>query len=152
MEVFRFMSKLEFAKFMNGELLKNTTDHSNGNKTNSKGFCFLNLKEQKPEEAIHFLSGVVDLDYCVKFRTSKELEQTYGIYADSSHDKELFEKGIELVDILDLLLEMIDGGNNMPKVKINEYCIEEYSNKDFELIGYTKPILSFDDIEWEWNK
>ena len=57
MEVFRFMSKLEFAKFMNGELLKNTTDHSNGSKTNSKGFCFLNLKEQKPEEAIHFLTG-----------------------------------------------------------------------------------------------
>lgn len=57
MEVFRFMSKLEFAKFMNGEVLKNTTDHSNGSKTNSKGFCFLNLKEQKPEEAIHFLTG-----------------------------------------------------------------------------------------------
>ena len=148
MEVFRFMSKLEFAKFMNGELLKNTTDHSNGNKTNSKGFCFLNLEEHKPEEAIHFLSGLVDLDYCVKFRTNQKLKKTYGIYADSSKDKELLEKGIELEDIFDLLF-----GNSRPEpVKIDEYCTEEYSNKDFELIGYTKPILSFDDIEWEWNK
>lgn len=152
MEVFRFMSKLEFAKFMNGEVLKNNTDHSNGSKTDSKGFCFLNLEEHKPEEAIHFLLGLVNLDYCVKFRTSKELNKTYGIYADSSHDKELFEKGIKLEDILDLLFKMASGGKDIPQVKINEYCTEEYSNKDFELIGYTKPVLSFDDIEWEWNK
>ncbi len=152
MEVFRFMSKFEFAKFMNGEVLKNNTDHSNFSKTDSKGFCFLNLEEHKPEDAIHFLSGLVNLDYCVKFRTNKELKKTYGIYADSSKDKELLEKGIELEDILDLLFKMASGGKDIPQVKINEYCTEEYSNNDFELIGYTdKPNLSFD-TEWEWNK
>lgn len=152
MEVFRFMSKLEFTKFMNGEVLKNTTDHSNGNKTNSKGFCFLNLEEHKPEEAIHFLSGLVNLDYCVKFRTNKELNKTYGIYADSSQDKKILENGIKLDDIFELLLEVINGGKNIQQVKIDEYCTEKYSNQYFELIGYTEPILLFNDPKWSWKK
>ena len=79
MEVFRFMSKEEFKKYMNGEELVNKKEHRA--KTNSKGFCFLDLKDFTPEEAIHFLSGIVSFDVCAVFETNTKLNKTYGVYA-----------------------------------------------------------------------
>ena len=67
MELFRFMSNEEFKKLKNGEILYNDTIHIG--RTNSVGFCFLNLNEYKPEDAIHFLSGIVNAEVCVKIRT-----------------------------------------------------------------------------------
>ena len=43
MELFRFMSNEEFKKLKNGEILYNDTIHIG--RTNSVGFCFLNLNE-----------------------------------------------------------------------------------------------------------
>ena len=39
MKIFRFMSRAEFEKYKNNEVLKNDTKHIG--KTNSVGFCFL---------------------------------------------------------------------------------------------------------------
>lgn len=52
MKVFRFMSKLEFEKYKNDITLINNKKHDG--KTNSIGFCFLNIEEFTPEEAMHF--------------------------------------------------------------------------------------------------
>ena len=51
MKVFRFMSKVEFEKYKNNFILKNNKKHDR--KTNSIGFCFLNVEDFTPEEAMH---------------------------------------------------------------------------------------------------
>lgn len=79
MKVFRFMSKVEFEKYRNSFTLKNNKKHEG--RTNSIGFCFLNLEEYKPEEAMHFLSGIATFDVCAVFETNENLNRTYGIYA-----------------------------------------------------------------------
>ena len=77
MEVFRFMSRKEFYKLINGEKLINKTKHEGH--TNSVGFCFMG---GIPEECYEFLSGIVSDEVCVIFETNKELKETYRIYAD----------------------------------------------------------------------
>ena len=71
MKVFRFMSKVEFEKYRNSFTLKNNKKHEG--RTNSIGFCFLNLEEYKPEEAMHFLSGIATFDVCAVFETNENL-------------------------------------------------------------------------------
>ena len=59
----RFCSSEEFEAFARGEVLTNTTEHlACGRCSTAVGFCFFT---QNPDRAIHWLSGLVDLDYCI---------------------------------------------------------------------------------------
>ena len=89
MKVFRFMSMQELEKYKRGEILKNDTIHKG--RTNSVGFCFLDAEEYKPEQAFHFLSGVVCPYICVVFETKTKLNKTYGIYAKPIKNESLID-------------------------------------------------------------
>ena len=121
MKVFRFMSKLEFEKYKNDITLINNKKHDG--KTNSIGFCFLNIEEFTPEEAMHFLSGIATFDVCAVFETEEKLNKTYGIYA-----KPIKSTGNPFEDLLNLF----SGAN--------EYCVTEYSKKTMKLLKYSEEI------------
>ncbi len=132
-KVFRFMSKEEFEKYRNGEILINTAKHIA--KTNSKGFCFLSLKDFTPEEAIHFLSGIVNFEVCAVFETDEILTKSYGIYA-----KPIKDTGNTLKDLMNLFYGFNNG------FTASEYCATEYDNKEMKLLKYSENI-------WEqWRK
>ena len=127
MKIFRFMSKKEFEKYRSGEILENKTIHQG--RTNSIGFCFLNIDDYKPERAMHFLSGIVAFDICAVFETKKKLNKTYGMYA-----KPMKSTGNFAIDLLYMSLHYMDN------FTANEYCTTEYSNKDFKLLKYSENI------------
>ena len=138
MKLFRFMSRKEFKKYINEEELINNQNHhlNHKSKTNSIGFCFLNLDEYKPEEALHFLSGIVDLDICAVFEVNEDkVKETYGIYARQDVNISLF----------DILIGKI------PSFEAKEYCTTKYSNKDFKLLKYAIPEWSNKE-QWNWKK
>lgn len=139
MQVFRFMSREEFRKYYFGETLINTKNHHNefNQRTNSIGFCFLNLEDFKPEEAMHFLTGIVNTQICAIFDTDKKLRQTYGRYHCLNEKPKL--KVFSNYD------EMIKYENAFIAT---EYCTTKYSNKDFKLIRYTAPNWFTD--KWKW--
>lgn len=132
MKVFRFMSKVEFEKYKKGFPLNNNKKHDG--KTNSVGFCFLNLEEYTPEEAMHFLSGVVSFDVCAVFETEEKLNKTYGIYA-----KPIDPSGNLMEDMINLLLGFND------HFTANEYCIASYNKEKFKLLKYSENIWK------QWN-
>ena len=127
MKVFRFMSKLEFEKYKNDITLINNKKHDG--KTNSIGFCFLNIEEFTPEEAMHFLSGIATFDVCAVFETEEKLNKTYGIYA-----KPIKSTGNPFEDLLNLFSGYTDN------FTANEYCITEYSKKTMKLLKYNEEI------------
>ena len=127
MKVFRFMSKLEFEKYKNDITLINNKKHDG--KTNSIGFCFLNIEEFTPEEAMHFLSGIATFDVCAVFETEEKLNKTYGIYA-----KPIKTTGNPFEDLLNLFSGFTDN------FTANEYCITEYSKKTMKLLKYSEEI------------
>ena len=127
MKVFRFMSKLEFEKYKNDITLINNKKHDE--KTNSIGFCFLNIEEFTPEEAMHFLSGIATFDVCAVFETEEKLNKTYGIYA-----KPIKTTGNPFEDLLNLFSGFTDN------FTANEYCITEYSKKTMKLLKYSEEI------------
>ena len=100
-KVFRFMSKREFEKLLAGNILENTVDHCLDSKTDSKGFCFFEEKEQHseqitPEFSFYFMEGIVSSDICVRFETTPDClfkagHGTYGYPFDVSKDWELEE-------------------------------------------------------------
>lgn len=132
MKVFRFMSKLEFEKYKNGITLKNSKKHDG--KTNSIGFCFLDIEEYTPEEAMHFLSGIVTFDVCAVFETEEKLHKTYGIYAEP-----IKSTGNPFEDLLNIFNGFTD------RFTANEYCITEYNQETMYLLKFSEEI-------WEqWN-
>lgn len=126
MLVYRFMSKDEYEKLIRGEKLKNDWVHDGH--TDSIGFCFMPYKEDKPEDAYRYLSGIVSPEVCVVFSTSHPMKKGYGIYADWS-------KG---------------WGAKQEKT---EYSTTEYSLKDFkiEAVCFNFNRAHFFDQEWIWN-
>lgn len=119
------MSIEEFAKFNNGEILHNDRVHNA--KTTSKGFCFFDLKDYRPHEAMHFLSGLVSFDICAVFEVDKsKLKERWGVYA--KHDNATF---------FNLYRKTFHA---------TEYCTTEYSNKDFKLIKFSECIWDQYDI------
>lgn len=132
MQVFRFMSKVEFEKYRNNFTLKNDKKHDG--KTNSVGFCFLNTKDFTPEEAMHFLSGIVTLDVCAVFETEEKLQKTYGVYA-----KPIKSTGNPMEDLMKLLCGFND------RFTANEYCITEYNKETMKLLKYSEEIWK------QWN-
>ena len=138
MKVFRFMSKREFDKYMNGEELVNHTFHETNANTNSVGFCFMKVDDFSPEEASHFLTGVVDPDVCAVFETEADLEETYGVYA-----KPLRKETLE---------ELLKKWGESFKAK--EYCTESYNKDTFHLVEYSTDwwISHVLGKEWRWLK
>lgn len=121
MKVFRFMSIKEFEKFNAGDVLYNNTRHNA--KTSSVGFCFFDLKDYKPHETIHFLSGIVSFDICAVFETDRNnLKERYGKY---------HKPNTMLIPCM------------FPSVfYATEYCTTEYSSKNFKLIKFSENIWS----------
>lgn len=136
MQIFRFMSKYEFEQYRSGKTLINNKNHhlETKRKTNSIGFCFLDIKDYKPEKALHFLSGIVNFDVCAVFETDKKMNKTWGTYA-----KPIKSSGNVLEDIF----RLIEGFNE--EFTSTEYCTSEYNNLDFKLIKYSQNIWQ------QWN-
>lgn len=109
MKIFRFMSKEEFDKLLAGEILVNNKKHDAN--TNSIGFCFM---EGDPEYCYEFLSGIVSDEVCVVFETKKELNKSFGIYADPN-------------------------GFFYDTITQDEYCTEEYNLEDFKMVKMCIP-------------
>ena len=130
MKLFRFMSDEEYNKLTNNEVLFNNTKHTA--RTNSIGFCFMDYEQYKPEDAVHFLSGIVSLDKCVIFETNKELNKTYGEYA-----KPIEFTGNNGIDMINLFRRWED------TFTADEYCTTEYSLKDFKILKIGT--INFDD-------
>ena len=140
MQIFRFMCIEEFRKYYLGETLINTRNHHELNqRTNSVGFCFFDLKDFKAEEAMHFLTGIVNTQICAIFDTDKKLKQTHGRYHSLNEKPKL--KVFSNYD------DMIEYENAFIAT---EYCTKKYSNKDFKLIKYTIP--NWFTNEWKWYK
>lgn len=127
MKIFRFMSKVEFEKYKNNFPLINNKIHEG--KTNSVGFCFFNIEDYTPEEAMHFLSGLVSFEICAVFETEENLSQTYGIYA-----KHTESSGDPRID----LIRALCGCN--PRFTATEYCTTRYEKEKFRLIKYSENI------------
>lgn len=132
MKVFRFMSKEEFEKYNKNLTLKNNKKHDG--KTNSIGFCFLNMEEYMPEEAMHFLSGIATFDVCAVFETEEKMNKTYGVYA-----KPIKSTGNPMEDLMNLFMGFTD------RFTADEYCITEYSKKTMKLLKYSEEIWK------QWN-
>lgn len=113
--------------FKIGEKLYNNTKYKA--KTNSEGFCFINEKDFTPEEAVHFLSGIVSFDICAEFETNEKLKKTYGIYV-----KPIKSEGNFIEDLMKLFFDFYE------EITIDEYCINEYDNKKFKLLKYSEDI------------
>ena len=149
MKVFRFMSKAEFDKFNKGETLKNDKDHSKNNKSQSIGFCFFNLDDVIPEEAMHFLSGIVSFDVCALFEVDEKLlTKSQAYYA-----KEAEWTGNFLDDLLMALSGVIE------RELRDEYCIKEYNNKIFKLEKWAtdcwsqwNPVKNEQSFDWNGGK
>lgn len=141
MKVFRFMSIIEFRLYLSGNILKNEKDHHliNNSRTNSKGFCFMSLKDFKPEEAFHFLTGIICPEICAVFETEKKnLNKCWGRYALPLHN-------MTHEDILKAIMGLND------KFIATEYCTTEYSKSNFKLIKYTIPDW-FNWDNWKWKE
>lgn len=132
MKVFRFMSNEEFEKYNKNITLKNNKKHDG--KTNSVGFCFLNMKEYTPEEAMHFLSGIVAFDVCAVFETKDKMQKTYGVYA-----KPIKSTGNPMEDLLNIFSGFTD------RFTANEYCTTEYNKETMKLLKYSEEIWK------QWN-
>ena len=108
----RFCSKEEYEKYMAGEKLVNNKDHGaerGYHVTTAVGFWFF---VEDPEKAKHWLSGIVDLDYCLTFETSHaNVFLCKGRYADWK-----------------------EGVNPPGRILRTEFCCREYDNKTFKLI------------------
>ena len=59
MLLFRVMSRAEYKKYCAGKKLYQLTDHSDYARSQSQGFCFMDMADVKPQEAFDFLSGIV---------------------------------------------------------------------------------------------
>lgn len=82
MIVHRFMSKQEYLALIDGKVLRNSTDHrrKDRKRTTSVGFCFFT---EDPDQAVHWLSGIADLDYCVTLEVPDGyLIPSWGMYLD----------------------------------------------------------------------
>ena len=105
----RFCSKKEFEAYQRGELLVNVTDHSvkRGSASTSVGFCFF---KEDPEEAKHWLSGIVDFDVCITVELkSTDVFKSKGRYLSPDRRFPIYRR---------------------------EYCTTSYDNSRFKLISY----------------
>lgn len=124
MKLFRFMSKDEFEKLINGEELVNEKEHTGH--TDSIGFCFMSYKEDEDiEYAYEYLSGIVTDDIVVVFETDKNnLNKSWGIYADPY-------------------------GHFFDTITETEYCTTNYNKNTFKILKYGVNINEYGlNIKW----
>ena len=89
MIVHRFMSSLEYQRLMRGDQLRNFDTHI-ACATDSIGFCFF---VEDPFDAIHWLSGIVDCDYCVTMDIpDKMLIKSFATYLNPSTEGRMRKK------------------------------------------------------------
>ena len=123
MIVHRFMSEAEYQSLVKGKMLYNNTNHckSKGQRSSSVGFCFF---IENPDEAVHRLSGIVDLDWCVTMEVDEGfLIQSYGWYVDEGK----WDKS-----------RVLRLGDSVPAIRRREYCRCRYSLVDVQILGATQ--------------
>lgn len=143
------MSEREFDRYQSGELLENDTDHSkNGGHTDSVGFCFF---PEEPDDAIRWLSGIVNDDVCATFDVPDHLvTKSRGTYCDPDKSDNSF--GAVLADIFSHLMgDEMENAVTMDRV---EYCCTEYDREHFRLVTfkYSKRILAEHECMAEWKR
>lgn len=117
MIVHRFMSMREYYALLAGKPLHNDTNHgAAGHKTDSVGFCFF---PEEPDEAIHWLSFIVDADVCVTMEIPDSLLcKSKGRYRDVEKDNgSLFDA--------------------VPMLWRTEYCLTDYSLQSVRILSVT---------------
>jgi len=127
----------------------NDTDHSkSGKHTDSVGFCFF---PEDPDDAIRWLSGIVNDDVCVTFDVPEDkVRVSRGRYID--HDNSDESLGAALSDIFLHLM-----GREMENCETKyrtEYCCTEYDNQTFKLVGYkySDKIITGHKLLAEWER
>lgn len=107
----RFCSEAEYRKLMSGKILRNyiVQGAEAGHASSAIGFCFF---KEDPEEAKHWLSGVVDFDFCLTLEVPEsKVRRCYGRYPN-----------------------WIRPGVRNGSIWREEYCTEEYDNSTFKII------------------
>lgn len=125
-----------------------TIKKDSNRRTNSEGFCFLSLDDYTPEQAMHFLSGIVSFDVCAVFETDAKLKKGYGVYAEP----------IERTgDFIEDMMRLLNGYTKT--FTATEYSINQYSNKNFKLIKYIenvweqwKPLEKQKELMWNYAR
>ena len=114
----RFMSKQEYYALIAGDDLHSGKIHKlTGQHTDSVGFCFF---PEEPDEAIHWLSLIVDADLCVTMEIPDAMvRKSQGRYRDVEKDK-----GSALFD-------------EPPMLWRTEYCLTEYSLQTVRVLNVT---------------
>ena len=128
MIIHRFMSEREYKLLTSGKELYNGTYHRrNGRMSNSRGFCFF-LEE--PDEAVHWLSGIVDLDWCVTLEVPDGWGiKSWGDYLDE--EKTDLSRPMSLEDCL-----------KADRKRRTEICRIRYSKRDVRIISATQKYYS----------
>lgn len=112
----RFCSAREYDSFCRGEELINTTEHGKlrGTASTSVGFCFF---PEDPEDAKHWLSGIVDFDYCITVEVKDdEVNPSRGRYLSGDKTEVMYK---------------------------TEYCCVTYDNVRFRLLDATTKFKSY---------
>lgn len=147
MTLIRFMGKEELKKYLRGELLENFTDWEGaGRRSGSIGFCFFDDSEN-PVDRMHYLTGIVDLKYCVEFSPvgPMEFRKNYGTYAipdNAMHGtfaeflNSIFDRKRQLV------MEYSTTHYNLQSMELVRVGIPDITGKE----GYQIHWLSDDDI------
>lgn len=121
MKLHRFCSKEEYEKYMAGEKLINYKDHGKErgyDASTAVGFCFF---VEDPEKAKHWLSGIVDFDYCLTFNVPHSaVKLCHGRYPN-----------------------WIKPGVRDGSVKRTEFCCPEYDNKTFKLLNVSERFRTY---------
>lgn len=113
MIVHRFMGKEEYDMLVSGQKLRNTKHHSDRYKSESVGFSFF---EEEPSVAVHWLSGIIYMDYCVTFEVDESLLTKCAAWYRDPQTENI--------------------------VKRTEYSTIEYSKESFKIVGVTNEFES----------
>lgn len=126
MKLYRFMSTAECEKFVEGETLKNTTDHSQkrGTASTAKGFCFGIGDVAQAKKDLRRLRGIVNAEMLVVFEP-KDISKFIlckGRYVDYA---KIEAEGKTVKDY---------PFGEVPNMMADEYCIESYFMEDIKEI------------------
>lgn len=117
----RFCSQREFDAYMRGETLRNDKDHGavrGYDASTAVGFCFFT---DDPKDAVHRLSGIVDLDQCI----TVEAPHT-AVYLCHGRYPNWVRPGIQ------------EG-----TTRITEFCTHHYNREQFRLISHTSEFSTY---------
>lgn len=150
MKLCRFMSAEEVGKLINGDTIKNTTDHKGkGARTNAVGACFFIMGERELFQCHRFLSGIVDSEYCLVVDIDAVPEgwaKCQGVYFNYDKDEIAMKRVSEATEIdgitalIDMLEELSDPAIKEARmVELDEYCTTQYKLSDFARWEIRKP-------------